>query len=191
MYFNFDQFDSWTLEKQWFLPLIRDKTDSTFWLKVWGLKPSFTKSTETKNIFYSFLFILFTLFFFCASWDDLQHWTKKANKKSEQRFVEAASNYLKVSLVLLTATPPPLPLFLLQALNESATTNIVEEKNEGTQKDMSRKIGSKKYAALRTNFNEEVSSKDLTQERVSSSLTSDANDSQNTSSAPSSTLASK
>ncbi|KAG4999506.1 hypothetical protein JHK87_020578 [Glycine soja] len=77
------------------------------------------------------------------------------------------------------------------ALNESATTNIVEEKNEGTQKDMSRKIGSKKYAALRTNFNEEVSSKDLTQERVSSSLTSDANDSQNTSSAPSSALASK
>ncbi|KAG5037396.1 hypothetical protein JHK86_018236 [Glycine max] len=66
------------------------------------------------------------------------------------------------------------------ALNESATTNIVEEKNEDTQKDMSRKIGSKKYAALRTNFNEEVSSKDLTQERVSSSLTSDANDSQNT-----------
>ncbi|KAH1241471.1 hypothetical protein GmHk_07G019054 [Glycine max] len=104
---------------------------------------------------------------------------------------EAASNYLKVSLVLLTSTPPPLPLFLLQALNESATTNIVEEKNEDTQKDMSRKIGSKKYAALRTNFNEEVSSKDLTQERVSSSLTSDANDSQNTSSAPSSTLASK
>ncbi|KAH1086369.1 hypothetical protein GYH30_018061 [Glycine max] len=55
----------------------------------------------------------------------------------------------------------------LKALNESATTNIVEEKNEDTQKDMSRKIGSKKYAALRTNFNEEVSSKDLTQERES------------------------
>ncbi|KAL2585925.1 hypothetical protein AAZV13_13G022800 [Glycine max] len=47
------------------------------------------------------------------------------------------------------------------------------------------------YAALWTNFNEEVSGKDLTQERVSSSLTSDVNDSPNTSAAPSSVLASK
>lgn len=72
-------------------------------------------------------------------------------------------------------------------------TNTVKEKNEGTQNDMNRKFGSKKYAALSTNLNEEVSSKDLTQESVSSSLTSDVNDSQNTNSAPSSSsvLASK
>ncbi|KHN01280.1 hypothetical protein glysoja_047138 [Glycine soja] len=49
------------------------------------------------------------------------------------------------------------------ALDESATTNKVEEKNEGIQNDMSRKIGSK-Y---------------------------DVNDSPNTSAAPSSVLASK
>ncbi|KAL2343819.1 hypothetical protein Fmac_005104 [Flemingia macrophylla] len=82
-----------------------------------------------------------------------------------------------------------------QALDEKATRsdtiNIVEEKNEGTKNDMSRKFGSKKYSALRTNLNEEVSSYDLTQERVSSSLSSDVNDSQNTSSTSSSVLASK
>lgn len=80
-------------------------------------------------------------------------------------------------------------------LDESATglgtTNIVEDQNESTESDMSRKFGGRNYAALKTNLNEQVSSKDLTQERVSSSLTNDVNDSQNTSSAPSSSLASK
>ncbi|TKY59475.1 LMBR1 domain-containing protein A [Spatholobus suberectus] len=80
---------------------------------------------------------------------------------------------------------------LVESATGSDTTNMVEEKKEGTQNDMNGKTGSRKYAALRTNLNEEVSSKDLTQERVSSSLTSDVNDSQNTSSAPSSVLASK
>ncbi|XP_012572400.1 uncharacterized protein [Cicer arietinum] len=84
-----------------------------------------------------------------------------------------------------------------KALDESAgeektTTITVEAKNEETQSDMSRKIGGRKYAALRTNLNEEVSSKDLTQERESSSLTNDANDShQDIISAPSSALSSK
>ncbi|XP_027345490.1 LMBR1 domain-containing protein 2 homolog A-like [Abrus precatorius] len=80
-------------------------------------------------------------------------------------------------------------------LDESGTghnnINIVEDKDEGAKIDMSRKFGSKKYTSLRTNLNEEVSSKDLTQGRVSSPFTSDVNDSQNTSSAPSSILASK
>ncbi|CAJ1936094.1 unnamed protein product [Sphenostylis stenocarpa] len=71
-------------------------------------------------------------------------------------------------------------------LDESATSNTVEEENEGN--DMSRKFGSRRYAALRTNLNEEVSRNDLTQEGGSSSLTSDVNDSQNTSSAPSSSV---
>lgn len=61
---------------------------------------------------------------------------------------------------------------------------------------MSRKIGSKKYVALRTNLNEEDSSKDSIQERASSSLTNDANDSNQdissaTSSSSSSSVASK
>jgi len=43
---------------------------------------------------------------------------------------------------------------------------------------------------LRTSLNEEVSTKDLTQEGVSSSFTSDINDSQSTSSAPSSSSSS-
>ncbi|XP_061355524.1 uncharacterized protein LOC133300051 [Gastrolobium bilobum] len=80
-------------------------------------------------------------------------------------------------------------------LDESArelnTTNIVEAKNEGTNSDISRKIGSKKYAALRTDLNERVSSKDSSLERVSSSLTNDVNDSEDINSAPSSALASK
>lgn len=83
-------------------------------------------------------------------------------------------------------TLSPLRVFFLQDLNESATTSTVEEENEGN--DLSRKFGSRKYAALRTNFNEEVSRKDLTQEGVSSSFTSNDTDSQNTSSAPSSSV---
>ncbi|KAK7363109.1 hypothetical protein VNO77_05239 [Canavalia gladiata] len=71
------------------------------------------------------------------------------------------------------------------------TTNIGEDKNEGTQNDLSRKLGSRRYTALMTNFNEEVSGKDLTQETVSSSLTSDVNDSHKTSPTSSSVLASK
>ncbi|XP_029128499.1 LMBR1 domain-containing protein 2 homolog A isoform X2 [Cajanus cajan] len=82
-----------------------------------------------------------------------------------------------------------------KGLNERATgsdtIDIVEEKNEGTKNEMSKKFGSRKYSALRTNLNEEVSSSDLTQESVSSSLASDSNNSQNTSSASSSVLASK
>jgi len=63
----------------------------------------------------------------------------------------------------------------------------MEEENEAN--DLSRKFGSRKYAALRTNLNEEVSRKDLTQEGVSSSFSSNGNDSQNTtSSAPSSSV---
>ncbi|KAK7400342.1 hypothetical protein VNO78_11548 [Psophocarpus tetragonolobus] len=77
------------------------------------------------------------------------------------------------------------------ALNEIPTTNIMEEENESTQYDMSRKISSKKYTALRVNHNEEISSKDWTHERVSSSLTGDVNDSHDISSASSSVLASK
>ncbi|RDX90810.1 LMBR1 domain-containing protein 2-like A, partial [Mucuna pruriens] len=64
------------------------------------------------------------------------------------------------------------------ALDKSDKTNTVEVKNEN---DMSRKIGNRKYTALRTTLNEEVSS----------SLTSDDKDSQNTSSVSSSGIASK
>lgn len=88
-----------------------------------------------------------------------------------------------------------LSLFLLQALDEIAsgvdTNNTVEDKDEGADSDMSRKFGSRKYGALRTSPNEQVSGKDLSQESVSSSLANDANDSHSTSSAPSSALASK
>ncbi|XP_027921879.1 LMBR1 domain-containing protein 2 homolog A-like [Vigna unguiculata] len=72
--------------------------------------------------------------------------------------------------------------------DESDTTNTLEEENEN--QDKIRKFGSRKYAALRTSLNEEVSTKDLTQEGVSSSFTSDINDSQSTSSAPSSSSSS-
>ncbi|XP_047163131.1 LMBR1 domain-containing protein 2 homolog A-like isoform X1 [Vigna umbellata] len=71
-----------------------------------------------------------------------------------------------------------------KATDESDTTNILGEESEDYER--SRKFGNRKYAALRTNLNEEVSRKDLTQEGVSSSFTSDGNDSQSTSSAPSS-----
>lgn len=67
----------------------------------------------------------------------------------------------------------------------------MEAENEGTQSELSRKISSRKYAALRPNLNEEDSSKDLNQEGVSSSLTNDASSSQNITSPPSSALASK
>ncbi|WVZ26441.1 hypothetical protein V8G54_004985 [Vigna mungo] len=75
-----------------------------------------------------------------------------------------------------------------KAQHESDTANILGEENEDY--DRSRKFGNRKYAALRTNLNEEVSRKDLTQEGVSSSFTSDGNDSQITSSAPSSSSSS-
>ncbi|BAT73940.1 hypothetical protein VIGAN_01151000 [Vigna angularis var. angularis] len=75
-----------------------------------------------------------------------------------------------------------------KATDESDTTNILGEESEDYER--SRKFGNRKYAALRTNLNEEVSRKDLTQEGVSSSFTSDGNDSQSTSSAPSSSSSS-
>jgi len=83
-------------------------------------------------------------------------------------------------------------MILSQALDESVasedkTTIIVETKNE--EADMSRKVGGRKYSALRTNLNEEGSSKDFTLERDSSSLTNDSLP--DTSSAPSSVIASK
>jgi hypothetical protein len=83
-------------------------------------------------------------------------------------------------------------MILLQALDESVasedkTTIMVETKNE--EADMSRKIGGRKYSALRTNLNEEGSSKDFALERNSSSLTNDSHT--DTSSAPSSVIASK
>jgi len=83
-------------------------------------------------------------------------------------------------------------MILSQALDESVasedkTTIMVETKNE--EADMSRKIGGRKYSALRTNLNEEGSSKDFTPERNSSSLTNDSHP--DTSSAPSSSIASK
>ncbi|KAK7319451.1 hypothetical protein RJT34_04172 [Clitoria ternatea] len=80
-------------------------------------------------------------------------------------------------------------------LDDSATigntVNMVKNKNGDTQNDTSKKFGSRKYTALRTNLNEEVSNEDMTQGRVSSSMTSDVSDSQSTSSASSSVLASK
>lgn len=83
-------------------------------------------------------------------------------------------------------------MILSQALDESVasedkTTIMVETKNE--EADMSRKIGGRKYSALKTNMNEEGSSKDFTLERNSSSLTNDSHP--DTSSAPSSVIASK
>ncbi|XP_022641948.1 uncharacterized protein LOC111242534 [Vigna radiata var. radiata] len=74
------------------------------------------------------------------------------------------------------------------AQDESDTSNILGVESEDY--DRSRKFGNRKYAALRTNLNEEVSRKDLTQEGVSSSFTSDGNHSQSTSSAPSSSSSS-
>lgn len=82
-----------------------------------------------------------------------------------------------------------------ESVSRHNTTNMAEDKNEGTQSDMTRKMGSRKYAALRTNLNEEVSSSnDMTQERVPSSLTkNDGNDSREDISPapPSSALSSK
>ncbi|XP_058731427.1 uncharacterized protein LOC131603172 isoform X2 [Vicia villosa] len=75
---------------------------------------------------------------------------------------------------------------------EEKTSIMVEAKNEENQIDMSKRIGGRKYSALRTNPNEEGSSKDFAPERESSSLTNDANDSlQDISSAPSSVVATK
>lgn len=72
------------------------------------------------------------------------------------------------------------------------TDSTVKDKNEGTDSGMSRKLGSRKYEALRTNPKEQVSGKDLSQEGVSPSLENDADDSPGIiSSAPSSALASK
>lgn len=88
-------------------------------------------------------------------------------------------------------------MILSQALDESTsgeekTSIMVEAKNEENQIDMSKRIGGRKYSALRTNPNEEGSSKDFAPERESSSLTNDANDSlQDISSAPSSVVATK
>lgn len=83
-------------------------------------------------------------------------------------------------------------MILSQALDESVASEdktiiMVETKNE--EADMSRKIGGRKYSALRTNLNEEGSSKDFTLEINSSSLPNDSHE--NTSSAPSSVIASK
>ncbi|MCH98807.1 LMBR1 domain-containing protein 2 like A, partial [Trifolium medium] len=57
---------------------------------------------------------------------------------------------------------------------EDKTIIMVEPKSEETQNDKSRKIGGRKYSALRTNLNEEGSSKDFTVERDSSSTTNDS-----------------
>ncbi|PNX95076.1 LMBR1 integral membrane-like protein [Trifolium pratense] len=56
---------------------------------------------------------------------------------------------------------------------EDKTIIMVEPKSEETQND-SRKIGGRKYSALRTNLNEEGSSKDFSVERDSSSTTNDS-----------------
>ncbi|KAI5386010.1 uncharacterized protein LOC127101390 isoform X1 [Lathyrus oleraceus] len=76
---------------------------------------------------------------------------------------------------------------------EDKTSAIVETKNEENHSDTSKRIGGRKYSALRTNPNEEGSSKDLVQERESSPLTNDANVSLQdvSSAAPSSVVATK
>lgn len=76
---------------------------------------------------------------------------------------------------------------------EDKTSAIVETKNEENHSDTSKRIGGRKYSALRTNPNEEGSSKDFVQERESSPLTNDANVSLQdvSSAAPSSVVATK
>jgi hypothetical protein len=88
-------------------------------------------------------------------------------------------------------------MILSQALDESTadedkTIIMVEAKNEESRNDMSRKIGGRKYSALRsTNLNEEGSSKDFTLEKDSSSMTNDSHQDISLAPAPASVLASK
>ncbi|KAK2437305.1 LMBR1 domain-containing protein A [Trifolium repens] len=76
--------------------------------------------------------------------------------------------------------------------DEDKTIIMVEAKNEETRNDMSRKIGGRKYSALRsTNLNEEGSSKDFSLEKDSSSMTNDSHQDISLAPAPASVLASK
>ncbi|KAK2383518.1 LMBR1 domain-containing protein A [Trifolium repens] len=76
--------------------------------------------------------------------------------------------------------------------DEDKTVIMVEAKNEESRNDMSRKIGGRKYSALRsTNLNEEGSSKDFTLEKDSSSMTNDSHQDISLATAPASVLASK